>query len=129
MSILHVNTARQTPLRPAWPVLILGLAGLIAFFSVSMLHAEPLTRPEETPSAQAPSTGASTPAAITAKTWLNLQASGQYASPIRQTLSGEALDRIHRKFLNQLSATDTSNKSAGNASKGSAASDGAQSTK
>lgn len=61
-------------------------------FLVSGLTAHAEDSLDESPSVQVPSSTAT-------RAWLDLQSSGQEASKQPQPLSGEAMDKIHKRYI------------------------------
>lgn len=66
------------------------LLTLTFMLSATAAHAEVTT---EQPSAQ------QTPSSTATRAWLDLQSSGQEASKQPQPLSGEAMDKIHKRYI------------------------------
>jgi hypothetical protein len=69
---------------------IAGWTALVGTMMLSMLasaHAEETVKQANTPQPEA------------TRQWLELQRSGQAASPQRQTLSGEAMSKIHERYI------------------------------
>jgi Protein of unknown function (DUF3613) len=112
--IKHRPLCTDSPTQRGWSMSALLVMLTTATSAMAQEAPTDARRPPAPTSVTTPGETTASPAApITARTWLDLQASGSLASPSKQTLNGPAMSRIYQRFLLQLSGKD---KAAGDAS-------------